>query len=143
MRRNRPQREQMPDSSVQCMWSSNSQITNEPFVSRTQVQQLQRNARTEGPQPKRLPSNGNPDLRRVRRNRPQREQMPHSSMQCMRPSKSQITNQPFVSQHTCCNGEEEPKDTTTREREGEWSWNIRTGPACKAGDHTRVDPKTA
>jgi hypothetical protein len=31
MRRNRPQREQMPDSSVQCMWSSKSQITNEPL----------------------------------------------------------------------------------------------------------------
>ncbi len=30
-----------------------------------------------------------------------------------------------------------------REREGEWSRNIRTGPACKAGDHTRADPKTA
>ena len=32
-----------------------------------------------------------------------------------------------------------------REREGEWTrnWNIRTGPACKAGDHTRADPKTA
>jgi hypothetical protein len=22
--------------------------------------------------------------------------------------------------------------------QGEWSWNIRTGPACKAGDHTRA-----
>ena len=30
-----------------------------------------------------------------------------------------------------------------QEREGEWSWNIRTGPACKAGDHTRADPKAA
>jgi hypothetical protein len=29
-----------------------------------------------------------------------------------------------------------------RECEGEWSWNIRTGPACKAGDRTRADPKT-
>ncbi len=28
-------------------------------------------------------------------------------------------------------------------REGEWSWNIRTWPACKAGHHTRADPKTA
>jgi hypothetical protein len=30
-----------------------------------------------------------------------------------------------------------------REREGEWSWNIRTGPACKAGGNTRADLKTA
>ena len=26
-----------------------------------------------------------------------------------------------------------------RECEGEWNWNIRTGPACKAGDHARAD----
>ncbi len=30
------------------------------------------------------------------------------------------------------------------EREGEWNCiHIRTGPACKAGDNTRADPKTA
>ncbi len=33
---------------------------------------------------------------------------------------------------------------TGAEREGEWNYiHIRTGPACKAGDHTRADPKTA
>jgi hypothetical protein len=26
-----------------------------------------------------------------------------------------------------------------REREGGWNWSIRTGPACKAGDHTRAE----
>ena len=48
-------------------------------------------------QPKRLPSNANYDVRRMRRNRPQREQMPDSSVQCMWSSKSQITNELFVS----------------------------------------------
>ena len=48
-------------------------------------------------EPKRLPSNANYDVRRMRRNRPQREQMPDSSVQCMWSSKSQITNEPFVS----------------------------------------------
>ncbi len=61
------------------------------------VHQLRRHARTEGP---RLPSNANYDVRRMRRNRPQREQMPDSFVQCMWSSKSQITNEPFVSR-TC------------------------------------------
>jgi hypothetical protein len=46
--------------------------------------------------------------------------------------------QAHVSQHAT---------VAARESEGEWSWNIRTGPACKAGesrgDHTRADPKDA
>ena len=45
------------------------------FACPEQVHQLQRHARTKGPQPKRLPSNGNHDMRRMRRNWPQREQM--------------------------------------------------------------------
>ena len=60
-------------------------------MSRAQYK-LPRHARTEGPQPKRLPSNADYNVRRMRRNRPQREQMPDSSVQCMWPSKSQITN---------------------------------------------------
>jgi len=97
-------------------------------VSRTQVHQLQRHARTEGPQPKRLPSDGYHDMRRMRRNRPQRiahsnmrpmwrnrpqrEQMPHSSAQCMWPSRL-TSYQPAICvlKHVCtlCGGEEEPK----------------------------------
>jgi hypothetical protein len=75
------------------------------------MHQLRRHARTKGPQPKRLPSNANYDVRRMRRNRPQREQMPDSSVQCMWSSKSQITNEPLCPEHVCtlCNGEELPK----------------------------------
>ncbi len=74
------------------------------------MQQLPRHARTKGPQPKRLPSNADYDVRRMRRNRPQREQMPDSSVQCIWSSKSQITNEPFVPRThvTLCNGEELP-----------------------------------
>jgi hypothetical protein len=66
-----------------------------------------------GSQPKRLPSNANYDVRRMRRNRPQREQMPDSSVLCMWSSKSQITNRPFVSRTLYVTGKNCQKVTTT------------------------------
>jgi hypothetical protein len=79
-------------------------------------------------QPKRLPSNGNHDMWRMRRNRPQREQMPNSSMQrimlrmwpkatCeskatgLRLGTHKLPTSHLCPEHVCtlCNGEEEPK----------------------------------
>ncbi len=74
------------------------------------MHQLQRHARTEGTQPKRLPSDGNHNMRRMRRNRPQREQMPHSSVQCMW-SSNKLPTSHLCPEHVCtlCGGDEEPK----------------------------------
>ncbi len=33
--------------------------------------------------------------------------------------------------------------TAARGRGEGWSWSIRTGPVCKAGDHARADLSTA
>ncbi len=62
------------------------------------------------PVPDYLPSNllnANYDVRGTRRNRPQREQMPDSSVQCMWFSKSQVTTSHVCPEHVCalCNGE--------------------------------------